>query len=132
MIYNEINTIKQLADFLKCKTEFIESIINNNYFIVEIGINSDLEISEKIRNGIVVLERFYIPKKNKSLGFRIIHKPLYNNLSNTLKILNNHLSSIYVPIENVHGFVKGKSIKTNANMHLAKKNKNHQHILSKP
>jgi len=121
MVYTEINTIKQLADFLKCKSEFIESIINNGYSIFELGINDVSEIEKNVQKGIVVLEKFKIQKKNKSLGYRVIHKPLTHNLSNTLKILNNCLSSIYSPIENVHGFVKGKNIKTNATMHLAKK-----------
>ena len=122
MVYTEINTIKQLADFLKCKSEFIESIIINGYSIFEFEINDEYEITKNVQKGIVVLEKFKIQKKNKSLGHRIIHKPLTHNLSNTLKILNNSLSSIYSPIENVHGFVKGKNIKTNATMHLAKNN----------
>lgn len=67
------------------------------------------------------MRNFTFQKKTKKLGFRTIHTPWSPNLANSLKILNNNLSSIYCPQDCVHGFIQGRSIKTNATQHLAKK-----------
>lgn len=121
MDYSKLNTIKQLADLLRCKSEFIESIITYGYYVVERDSDSEYEFWNKVRNKSNAVEKFGIRKKNKSLGYRIIHKPLMHNLVNTLKILNSFLSIVYIAPENVQGFIKGKNILTNANLHLSKK-----------
>jgi len=121
MDYKQIENIKQFANYLRCDVEFIQSILQQNYFVIENVLENLSFIFDKMNSDKVFIEKFYIPKKNKKSGFRTIYKPLNHNLSNTLKILNNYLSSIYNPLENVHGFVNGRSIKTNATKHLAKK-----------
>jgi len=120
MKIQEIQNIKQLADLLRCKQEFIDSIVRNGYFVTESLENHEI-ISNEIKKGNAVVHKFHIAKKNKSLGFRTVHEPLMDNLSNTLKILNNHLSVLYTPPSNIHGFVRGRNIKSNAEMHLGKK-----------
>ncbi|WP_431027810.1 reverse transcriptase domain-containing protein [Lysinibacillus sp. LZ02] len=83
-----------------------------------------LEISKKVLWKNVIVEKMYyefkIPKK-KSGDFRVINKPS-NNLDIIQKKLNYIISVVYT-YSNVssHGFEKGKSIRTNAEMHLKKK-----------
>lgn len=120
MSYKEINTIKKLADLLRCKPDVLNSIIDNGYFVYEQ--ENDFDIYSKIEAGICVVEKFQIQKKNKTLGYRTIHKPYMDVLSNMFKILNNLLFSIYLPPENVHGFVKGRNTFSNAQAHLMKQN----------
>lgn len=119
MDYTEISTLKQLANYLRCKPEFVSAILENGYHIIDCA--SDSVFNEKINKTSVIVEKFGIKKKNTSLGYRTIYKPYISNLSNTLKILNEHFTSIYLPAKCVHGFVKGRNIQTNAKMHLGKK-----------
>lgn len=120
MRIQEIQNIRELSNLLRCRSEFIGSIITNGFYVAETFEDLDLSF---IESGEIkpTLHKFYIPKRNISLGYRTIFMPFFFNLSNVLKILNNHLSDLFTPPENVHGFVKNKNIKTNAANHLAKK-----------
>jgi V8-like Glu-specific endopeptidase len=61
---------------------------------------------------------FTIPKK--SGAERAIDAP-HKNLSALQKKINEHLSTVYKPMANAHGFIEQKSIKTNAAMHVKKR-----------
>lgn len=115
MNYKDINSNKQLANYLRCSLEFLEKAINEEYFIYE----NHNDISH--HNDSIRVDKFHIKKKGGKHGFRTVHSVFTYQLSNSLKILNNYLNEIYVPNDCVHGFVNGKSIKTNAHLHLGKK-----------
>lgn len=119
MEYSEITTLKQLANYLRCKPEFLNAIIKNGYYVKDY--TSDKVIDENFNCTSVIITKFGIKKKNPKLGYRTIFKPIISNLSNTLKILDSSLCSIYRPLPCVHGFIKGRNIKTNAMMHIGKK-----------
>ena len=61
--------------------------------------------------------KFEIPKK--TLGVREIYSP-HNSLKNILRTINIALQCIYKPNMVAHGFVKNKSIVTNAKNHISK------------
>lgn len=125
MNHTEINTIKQLANYLRCDNSFLEDFLNGSITVLDSG---NWQVTEfynskenKVSSSPVKILRFYIPKKNKMLGYRIVHKVLTDTLSNMLKGLNTNLSKLYNPPTCVHGFVTGRNIKTNAEAHLSKK-----------
>ncbi len=114
MKLNEIGNKRQLLNILKCTPEFLEKMENQTYEIFEASSGRKTSLD-------VAIKKFLIPKKNRDLGFRVIHKPHSNNLEFCLKILNSHLLDLYIPNQCVHGFVRKRNILSNANLHLAKK-----------
>lgn len=83
-----------------------------------------LEVPKKVLwKNVIANKKYYefkIPKK-KSGEFRIINKPS-NNLDIIQKKLNFIISVVYESSSiSSHGFEKGKSIRTNAEMHLKRK-----------
>lgn len=97
-----------LANEIRLSKEDLEKLILNDYTITSTRSNEILEILQ-----------FKLPKKNN--GYRIVYSPNSDTLTNSLKILNGYLKKIYTPNKHVHGFIKKRSIKTNASKHLAKK-----------
>lgn len=114
MKHTDITNIALLANFLSIEKTILKGICDNEYEIIE---SRDSEIDNET-DQIDKLKRIEILKKDGS--HRIVYAPFSDTLINCLKILNKQLSSIYKPPSNVHGFVKGKSIKTNAFEHLSK------------
>lgn len=115
----EIKTKKQFLNFLRCRESFLDSVNEKKHIIIDKknNVNTDFKILEST----LAIEKFYIEKRNPSLGHRTIHKPLNFELEFSQKILNDGLSDVYFPLECVHGFVSKKNIKTNALVHLTKK-----------
>lgn len=109
---NNISTFNELANSLRIYPKILKEITNQNFNII----NTE---GEKIKNQINILK--YEKTKKNGNRKRTIYAVLNDDLKNLLKILATKISSDFIPQECVHGFVKGKSIKSNANMHLAKK-----------
>ncbi|WP_323907223.1 RNA-dependent RNA polymerase family protein [Aeromonas veronii] len=61
---------------------------------------------------------FYIDKKNGDK--RLISAPK-KKLKSIQRIISQSLSNVYSPRKSAHGFIQGKSILTNASMHVDKK-----------
>ena len=114
MNHKEIISNKQLANYLRCDISFLKKAINEEYLVFDTN-NINTSSHNSIR-----IDRFHIKKKGKATGYRIVYSVFTHQLSNSLKILNNYLSDIFVPEDCVHGFVNGKSIKTNAFEHISK------------
>jgi RNA-directed DNA polymerase len=111
-----ITTKRKLANLMRCTPDFLEAMIRAEYNILDVKNpnpkNPDFDID---------ITKFYIPKKNSALGYRIVYKPETGNLQHCLKILNTAISAIYEPLDCVHGFIPKKGIRSNAFVHLAKK-----------
>jgi len=125
MQHTEIHNIKQLANFLRCDFEFLEAFLNGSIYVFDRQNHQKESFPVSATTNSISksadIERFYIQKKNKRLGYRIVHKVVSDNLSNILKILCTELNKLYDPPSCVHGFVEDRNIKTNANLHLGKK-----------
>ena len=121
MKHTEIKTIKQLANYLRCSEEFLNKAIKNDIEIIEISKMTKKEYFFKPATDKIVIEKIHIKKKGKILGYRTVYAIKTFQLSDTLKILNNYLAEIFLPNDCVHGFVYGKSTRTNAASHLSKK-----------
>ena len=109
----EINTTKRLVNYLKLDEMSFKLITNSDYVII-----NDVENESEIPN-VLKIRKLNISKKNG--GKRVVYSCQSDLLSNTLKILNSNLNSLYKPPTSVHGYVKGRNIKTNAAKHLTKK-----------
>lgn len=121
MNHSEIKTLKQLANYLKCSEESLNKAIDNDFNIIDkVGILA-LDALIDFADDEILIQKINIKKKGKISGFRTVYAIRSFQLSDTLKILNNYLAGIFTPLDCVHGFVSGKSTKTNAKVHLAKK-----------
>lgn len=107
---SDILNIKLLSNYLKIDKEELLCLISDSYVIAS---------SSNLSNNVFEIKQYILAKRRG--GSRIVHSANSDTLTNSLKILNNKLKELYIPPDSVHGFVKGKSIKTNANDHLSKK-----------
>tara|TARA_R110002073_G_scaffold72537_1_gene177053 strand:- start:12540 stop:13529 length:990 start_codon:yes stop_codon:yes gene_type:complete len=114
MPHKKINTAKKLANFLNIEIEILLELLKNDYNIIKIN-----NYSADILNNVLTVKKIEIPKK--SGGFRVVYSPSSDNLTSCLKVLNSKLGKIYKPSSCVHGYIKGRGIKTNASNHLGKK-----------
>ncbi|WP_068943888.1 reverse transcriptase family protein [Chryseobacterium timonianum] len=125
MKHTELSTKKDLANYLRCDLLFLEKAIEDDYFIRNIDTFNQEDVLlaslTSLNNNIISVDQFKLRKKGHNGGFRTVHKIWTLQLKNSLKILNNHLIQIFTPLDIVHGFVKGKNIRSNAECHLAKK-----------
>jgi hypothetical protein len=122
MNYKNIENTSHLANYLRCNISFLENAINKEYNIIDLK-KEENRISDYLLgdNDEIYVDKFYIKKKGKLGGYRGVHSISNFQLESTLKILNNYLSEIFLPQDCVHGFIKGRSTKTNAKPHLKKK-----------
>jgi RNA-directed DNA polymerase len=121
MKHSEIKTIKQLANYLRCSEEFLDTAIKNGFIVVDKTEREFLDYFFTVATDELIIQKINIKKKGKASGFRTVYAVRTLQLSDTLKILNNYLAEIFTPLDCVHGFVSGKSTKSNATVHLAKK-----------
>lgn len=64
-------------------------------------------------------DSFTIPKK--SGGVRTISSPRNNSYKRLLRCINILLTALYTPTDNAHGFIKRRSVVTNATKHIGNK-----------
>lgn len=116
MEHINIKNISHLANYLNIDKTVLEKIYEDGYESVE---STDFRriYSEK-KDLMFILKKYKIPKKKG--GHRIVFSPISDTLINCLKILNKKISALYNPPNCVHGFIKGRSIKSNASVHLSK------------
>lgn len=108
-----INNDIQLAEFLGVDKDILDLLINNKLECRDISFKHS-EGSEKIGY-------FYFTINKKNGGQRIIYEANHLGVRNSLKKIRNFLNAKYIPLECVHGFIKGKGIKSNAKNHLEKR-----------
>ena len=107
-------TLKIFSDFTRIEENFITELWENPYIVV----NDISEIPKESRTSVRIIITYTIRKKNKVNDNRNIYYPYSLKLKTIFKITSKWLSGIYTPAEVVHGFVKGKSIRTNSEPHL--------------
>jgi RNA-directed DNA polymerase len=113
-MHEKINTLKKLSNFLNINSEILNEISENDFNIL-----TNNPYNNQNLNSVLTVKKIEIRKKNG--GVRVVYSPTSDNLTNCLKILNNRLKNIYNPPDCVHGYIKGKGIKTNAVQHLGKR-----------
>jgi len=113
MKHKTINTVKKLANYLNINKEILVALSTNDYNIIE-----TYEYPDEILSDVLTVKKIKI--KKRSGGFRAVYSPSSDNLTNCLKILNSKLKTIYSAPSCVHGYIKGRGIRTNASEHLGK------------
>lgn len=116
MDHKKIKTLQGLANYLRCEKKFLESYLGGNVFIYDYRTKGQPNFSDPY---LTIIHLFFIQKKRN--GNRKIYSIESESFKNALKIFNTSLNGIYFPNALVHGFVSGRSIKTNAECHLSKK-----------
>lgn len=132
MNFKEIKNIEDLSFFLKTNIDVLDYFLNTNPTILD-DINWNKEKNSiddaSFENSITLsdpgeefwVEKMMIPKKNKKYGYRTVYRILNSKLQNIDKSISWHLNRAYIPGEEVTGFVPGRNIKKNAEMHLNRK-----------
>lgn len=124
-MYNpdEITNIALLSSYLRTSSDSLNRFIGGTRLILDLNsMNSQiLNPNPQTQKSDILFERFYIPKRNAKLGYRIVYK-IWNQFAvDILKVLKFNLNSLYIPENCVHGFVLNRNTRTNALNHLGKK-----------
>ena len=119
MKHTELTTLKDFSNYLLCELTFAQHVIEKGFSIVE---KNEHDIDIRKGNSDVILLKHLLKKKGKKGGYRVVYKSYTGAHNNSLKILNRNLTDLFKPSPIVHGFVKGRNIKSNANQHLSKRN----------
>ncbi len=133
MKHTEITNIVQLAQFLNIDHSYLSDFINNGW---EVPVNEETKISNTLPHAITVsisalhrrkfaLNEMKLKKKGRinllGIEYRTVFEVRDPMLNNGLKSVYYHLRQLYHPQNSVHGYVRHRSIKTNAKRHLGKK-----------
>ena len=116
----EIINIQLLSSYLRTSPELLKTFIYGKKILIDWKNKpfvKNLNPESNSKNEIIV-QRFYIPKKNKRLGYRVVYKLWKQFTRDTLKVLKFNLYGLYFPSEYIHGFVRGRDTLTNAKSHL--------------
>lgn len=116
-----IENFEMLSSFLRTTPKQLSIFAHGHRIIIDFKNKESLVNLPNHTINSTEFRKFYIPKKNKKLGYRVVYKCYQQFTKDILKTLKFNLSSIYIPTNNVHGFVNGKSTKSNALVHLDKK-----------
>lgn len=115
MEINKANSINELSKSLRCERKLLDEILANDYKVI----NDLKDVSaDEYQNNHLLVRTYTVKKRGKKNESRRIHVPVSNTLKSLLKILSRALPAIYNPSKCVHGFVRKRNIKTNADQHL--------------
>jgi RNA-directed DNA polymerase len=125
-MYNpsDIENFEMLSSYLRTTPELLDKFVNGKRYIIDWEDEAlDEEELYRTRNEKFKTDflKFYIPKRNKKLGHRVVYKCYQSFTMDILKTLKFNLNNIYSPHSCVHGFVPGRNTKSNALVHLDKK-----------
>lgn len=122
-MYNpsEIDSFNMLSSYLRTSPASLNTFTNGTQVFLDWKNSKIHKPPTNQENGCYFIEKFYIPKKNKKLGFRIVYKLRQQYTIDILKTLKYNLDNLYKPEICVHGFVKNRNTHTNAQCHLGKK-----------
>lgn len=116
MEFKDIENLKQLSGFLKTGENLLVLYLDEKKNIYDHIKPYD---KEAFKNSCI--EKFYIPKKNKKFGFRIVYSIKNETFKNINKVIFFCIRSKYQPLDCVQGFVKERSSFSNARMHMGKR-----------
>lgn len=78
MNHTEINSIKHLANYLRCDVTFLEDFLNGSIIVYDSRNWQETEFYNSIENNSSIspvrIKRFYIPKKTESLDIELYIK----------------------------------------------------------
>lgn len=117
----EIENFEMLSSYLRTTHDQLSKFAHGYRAIIDFKDLSSLNNLPKDSTQITVFQRFYIPKKNKKLGYRIVYKSTRQFTRDIHKVLKFNINKIYIPHSTAHGFVHGRNTRSNAIVHLGKK-----------
>lgn len=119
MNISTINNLTQLANFLRCDEIFLSAYLKGDAVILDRNDNFIMPVTTGYTS---IIEKLYLRKKNKLVkSYREVYSVRTDTLKNVLKGLSTFLKESHVPSNAVHGYVHGRNIRTNAEMHLSKR-----------
>lgn len=115
----EITNSNLLSSYLRTSLESLNKYLNSETKLIDWR-SGEIETTGKSKTCILI-QRFYIPKNNVKLGYRVVYKLRSQFAIDILKVIKFNLYDIYSPKEYVHGFIPRRDTLTNAQCHLNKK-----------
>ncbi len=106
-----------LANYIRCEEYFLEHFFAGDVVLTNRNSPSTLREDDYL----TIIDRFKIPKKNRSLGYRTIYSIRTETYKSVLKVLAGELRPIYKPLDCVQGFIPGRGVRANASLHLARR-----------
>jgi RNA-directed DNA polymerase len=123
MNISSISNLTQLANFLRCDDRFLKAYLEHDVVILDRKDNFVMPVSTGMTS---IIDKLYLRKKNKALkSYREVYSVRTDTLKNVLKGFSTFLKESHHPSKAVHGYVHGRNIRTNAELHLSKR-----HLLS--
>jgi hypothetical protein len=117
----EITNLDLLSGYLRTHKHDLNKMISGFKLVYEQK-TSNTFVFDKINSKQdfpILYFKYHIPKKNPSLGYRIVYEIGHLFALNILKVLKFNLNELYEPHDSVHGFVPERGICSNAKQHLA-------------
>jgi len=111
----ESKTIKILSNIVLLKENFINEIFAKPYIVI--NDISELKDGQQPSDPLLI-QTYQLIKHHSSTNVRNIYFPISQQLNATFKGIAKWLASQYTNPNSVHGFVKKRGIKTNAEQHL--------------
>ncbi len=108
--------LKQFADFTRFEEPQIKDLWEKPYVVISAPPPLAVDVED---NPVLIIHTFSIPKRNNPQEVRNIYYPHSQVLKIILKITSSWLNKKYTPPEAVHGFVRNRGIKSNAEQHLS-------------
>ena len=119
MNISTINNLTQLANFLRCDEIFLNAYLQGDSLLLDRNDDFTMPVSTGYTS---IIEKLYLRKKNKLVkSYREVYSVRTDTLKNVLKGLSTFLKESHIPSNAVHGYVHGRNIRTNAEMHLSKR-----------
>jgi RNA-directed DNA polymerase len=113
-----IHNLKQLSNFLRCEEKFLKEYLNGDIIILD---RKAPLVHPIYTDCTSIIEKLYLRKKNRDVkSFREVYSIRTDTLKDLLKGFSTFLKEEHNPSQAVHGYVKGRNIRTNAEMHLSK------------
>ncbi len=118
---SDIASFNLLSSYLRTSPTSLNVFVNGKLLFFDWKSGQFPKLHSNEINGYYLVDKFYIPKKNKKLGFRVVYKLKQQFTIDILKVLKYNLDNLYNPEDCIHGFVKNRNTYTNAKCHLGRK-----------
>jgi len=111
----DIKIIKKFSDITRTQEEYINTLWNNEYLVVQYNKDISKYSEDEAR---LIIHTYSVKKRSNPNETRDIYFPYSQKLKTIFKITSKWLVNLYTPPKSVHGFLKNRGIRTNAKPHL--------------
>lgn len=124
-MYNpeDIDNFQLLSAYLRTNLLHLNKTVLGTRGILDFEYNNIINLDDvkDLKEIDLLYNKYFIPKKNQKLGYRIVYELQDQFAIDILKNIKFNLTDLYKPHDCAHGFVQKRNVLTNARQHLGKK-----------